>query len=119
MQLDWLQSYSLITFEEIDSTNSEALRLANSGAIGDFVILSKIQTGGRGTKGRYWDSLAGNLHTSILLQTEFDIKKNSPHIYKNMIKYFFRSISYLLIFNFKNCIKNGSKLLANIAYLIK
>lgn len=77
MQLDWLQSYNLITFEEIDSTNSEALRIANSGATGDFVILSETQTGGRGTKGRHWDSLEGNLHATILLQTEFDIKKNS------------------------------------------
>ena len=49
----------------------------------------------------------------------FDIKKNSPHLYKNMMKYLFRSISYLLIFNFKNSIKNGSKLLANIVYIIK
>lgn len=87
MQLDWLESYSLITFEEIDSTNSEALRIANTGAVGDFVILSKIQTGGRGTKGRYWDSLAGNLHTSILLQTDFDIKKNSqlPFLVANAV----------------------------------
>lgn len=87
MQLDWLQSYSLIIFEEIDSTNSEALRLENSGAIGDFVILSKIQTGGRGTKGSYWHSLAGNLHTSILLQTKFDIKKNSqlPFLVANAV----------------------------------
>ena len=58
-------------------------------------------------------------HNEISPLYYFDIKKNSPHIYKNMIKYFFRSISYLLILNFKNCIKNGSKLLANIAYLIK
>ena len=58
-------------------------------------------------------------HNEISPLYYFDIKKNSPHIYKNMIKYFFRSISYLLIFNFKNFIKNGSKLLANIAYLIK
>jgi len=93
MQLDWLQSYNLITFEEIDSTNSEALRIANSGAVGDSVILSKIQTGGRGTKGRYWDSLAGNLHISILLQTEFDIKKNSqlPFLAANAV---FETINY-------------------------
>ena len=58
-------------------------------------------------------------HNEISPLYYFDIKKNSPHVYKNMIKYLFRSISYLLIFNFKNCIKNGSKLLANIAYLIK
>lgn len=87
MQLDWLQNYSLITFEEIDSTNSEALRIANSGANGDFVILSKTQTGGRGTKGRDWNSLEGNLHTSILLQTEFDIKQNSqlPFLVANVV----------------------------------
>ena len=77
MKLDWLGKYSLITFEEIDSTNSEALRIASSGVSGDFIILSKIQTGGRGTKGRYWASMAGNLHASILLESEFAPKKNS------------------------------------------
>lgn len=87
MKLDWLEKYSLITFDEIDSTNSEALRVANSGAIGDFVILSKVQTGGRGTKGRQWESLEGNLHASILLQTEFDLKKNSqlPFLVANAV----------------------------------
>ena len=58
-------------------------------------------------------------HNEISPLYYFNIKKNSPHVYKNMIKYLFRFISYLLIFNFKNSIKNGSKLLANIAYLIK
>ena len=58
-------------------------------------------------------------HNEISPLYYFDIKKNSHHVYKNMIKYLFRSIGYLLIFNFKNCIKNGSKLLANIVYLIK
>lgn len=77
MKLDWLEKYNLITFEKIDSTNSEALRIASFGAVGDFVVLSKVQTGGRGTKGRDWNSLEGNLHASILLQTGLDIKKNS------------------------------------------
>ena len=58
-------------------------------------------------------------HNEISPLYYFNIKKNSPHVYKNMIKYLLRFISYLLIFNFKNSIKNGSKLLANIAYLIK
>ena len=77
MKLDWLKKYNLITFEEIDSTNSEALRIASSGVVGDFIILARIQTGGRGTKGRYWTSIAGNLHASILLESEFAPKKNS------------------------------------------
>ena len=75
MQLDWLRRYNLLSFEEIDSTNSEALRIAHSGACGDFIIISSIQTGGRGTKGRFWSSFAGNLHASILLETKFDVKK--------------------------------------------
>ena len=49
----------------------------------------------------------------------FNVKKNSPHLYKNIFKYFFRTLSYLSILNFKNSIKNLSKLSANISYLIK
>lgn len=94
MKLDWLRNYNLITFEEIDSTNSQALRMASSGASGDFIILSKIQTGGRGTKGRYWNSVAGNLYASILLESKFSPKKNSqlPFLIANAVyeavKYF-------------------------------
>ena len=67
MRLDWLKNYNLLVFQTVDSTNSEALRLANSGAIGNFVVVSNLQTGGRGSKGRLWKSIAGNLHASILL----------------------------------------------------
>jgi BirA family biotin operon repressor/biotin-[acetyl-CoA-carboxylase] ligase len=76
MRLDWLKSYNLLIFETIDSTNSEALRLANSGAGGDFVIISNIQTGGRGSKGRLWKSIVGNLHTSILLDSPVAPKRH-------------------------------------------
>ena len=58
-------------------------------------------------------------HNEISPLYYFEVKKNSPHLYKNMIKYLLRFFGYLLIFNFKNCIKNGSKLLANIIYLLK
>ena len=76
MQLNWLKNYSLLTFETVDSTNSEALRLASSGASGNFIILSREQTGGRGQKGREWVSIAGNLHASILLDSKSDPKKH-------------------------------------------
>lgn len=76
MRLDWLKNYNLLIFETIDSTNSEALRLAKAGAIGDFVIISNTQTGGRGSKGRLWKSIAGNLHTTILLNSPVDPKKH-------------------------------------------
>ena len=76
MHLNWLENYNLLTFETIDSTNSEALLLASSGVSGDFVILSREQTGGRGQKGREWVSISGNLHASILLVSNADPKRH-------------------------------------------
>ena len=49
----------------------------------------------------------------------FDVKKNSFHLYKNILKYLFRTLSYLFIFNFKNSIKNFSKLAANISFIFR
>lgn len=68
----WLQDYNLINLEEIDSTNTEALRLANLNVNDKTVIVSKKQTSGRGQKSRDWVSLEGNLHASILLNVDID-----------------------------------------------
>ena len=59
------------------------------------------------------------LHNEISPLFYFNIKKNSPHLYKNMLKYLFRSFTYLLILNFKNSLKNVAKLYANISYILK
>lgn len=85
--LNWLNRYTLIVLEEIDSTNSEACRIAKSKVQGNYVILSKRQLSGRGTKKRKWCSLEGNVHTSILIQTHFDIKKNLqlPFLVANVV----------------------------------
>ena len=76
MKLNWLKNYSILSFESLDSTNSEGLRLANSSARGDFLILGQEQTGGRGQRGREWVSLHGNLHASILLESRADPKSH-------------------------------------------
>lgn len=76
MQFNWLKNYNLITFESIDSTNSEALRMASSGATGNFVILSRNQTGGRGQKGRQWISFPDNLQASILITSVVDPQRH-------------------------------------------
>lgn len=68
MRLAWLKKYSLLMFNQVDSTNTEALILAKSGVIGNFVIWAREQTGGRGRQGKHWESLTGNLHFSILLE---------------------------------------------------
>ena len=47
----------------------------------------------------------------------YKVKKNSS-MYLLMIKYLFRSISYLCILNFKNSLKNMAKLSANLVYIL-
>ena len=48
----------------------------------------------------------------------FNVSKLNLNIYWKIIKYFFRAISYLLILNFKNSLKNFLKLLATINYIL-
>jgi BirA family biotin operon repressor/biotin-[acetyl-CoA-carboxylase] ligase len=57
----------LITYETIDSTNAEGLRLARAGERGPLWIVAKRQTAGRGRRGRGWVSEQGNLYASLLL----------------------------------------------------
>jgi BirA family biotin operon repressor/biotin-[acetyl-CoA-carboxylase] ligase len=70
LSLSWLKEYNLLIYEEIDSTNSEALRLAKAGVDGKFVIWAQSQTQGRGRNGRSWASEKDNLFTSILLSPD-------------------------------------------------
>ncbi len=59
-------SLRIITFEEIDSTNSEAERILALGEKDPFVIFSRMQTEGRGRLGRSWHSPDnGNLYASF------------------------------------------------------
>ena len=74
MKLSWLKDYNLLIFDQIDSTNSEAIRLAKAGITGNFVIWSDKQTDGRGQRSRKWESLEGNLHMSILLECAEDLE---------------------------------------------
>ncbi len=56
-------------------------------------------------------------HSEISPLYYFKVKKNSLNIYKKIFKYFFRTILYFLILNFKKSLKNLLKLTANINYL--
>jgi len=57
----------LLAYDEIDSTNAEALRLMRQGEQGPLWITAERQSAGRGRRGRRWISVAGNLHASLLL----------------------------------------------------
>jgi BirA family transcriptional regulator, biotin operon repressor / biotin---[acetyl-CoA-carboxylase] ligase len=57
----------LLAYDEIDSTNAEALRLKRQGERGPLWITAQRQSAGRGRRGRTWVSVPGNLHASLLL----------------------------------------------------
>lgn len=76
MHSNWYQKYKIIHLNKIDSTSSKALQMIYSGLDKDTIILSKIQTKGRGSKGRSWESLEGNLHASIVLKVHFNLEKS-------------------------------------------
>lgn len=64
--IGWFKYFNLLIFEEIDSTNSEAIRLAKQGVLnGNFVIWAHKQTNGRGRKGKIWVSHESNLLFSV------------------------------------------------------
>jgi BirA family biotin operon repressor/biotin-[acetyl-CoA-carboxylase] ligase len=64
------QGYRKVAFGELDSTNSEARRLAEGGETGPLWITAERQTAGRGRRGRVWDSAPGNLAATLLLRPE-------------------------------------------------
>lgn len=64
-------------YENIDSTNLEASRLAADAAHGTLVVADK-QTAGRGRRGRAWESPAGaNIYFSLLLKPDMSAEKAS------------------------------------------
>lgn len=58
----------IVACDELDSTNSEALRRALQGETGPLWITANAQTHGRGRSGRAWNSPHGNLYASLLFQ---------------------------------------------------
>ena len=60
----------IIAFDEIDSTNAEARRRAESGEAGPLWITAALQTAGRGRRGREWETPVGNLAATCLFVTD-------------------------------------------------
>ncbi len=58
--------HRLIVHDTLDSTNSEALRLARACEQGPLWIVARQQTSGRGRRGREWVSATGNLAASLM-----------------------------------------------------
>jgi len=60
-------------FDSIDSTQNQALKMANDPVNNGTVIIAEKQTGGKGRSGRKWVSPKGGIWLSIILQPKFDI----------------------------------------------
>ena len=60
-------------FDSIESTQSQALKMASDPANNGAVIIASKQTSGKGRSGRKWISPKGGIWISIILQPKFDI----------------------------------------------
>ncbi|SDS12179.1 biotin--[acetyl-CoA-carboxylase] ligase [Bradyrhizobium canariense] len=58
--------YRLAAFDQIGSTNAEAMALARDGVLGPMWFVTSEQTAGRGRRNRSWIAPRGNLAGSIL-----------------------------------------------------
>ncbi len=61
----------LMVFEETDSTNNQAKKLAEEGAVQGLLVVSDCQTAGKGRRGRSWASKAGEgIFMTLLLKPD-------------------------------------------------
>ncbi|RBQ23661.1 putative biotin ligase [Candidatus Methanobinarius endosymbioticus] len=65
----------IYSFHEVESTNSVAKFLAKFGAPEGSVVLSEIQTKGKGRRGRKWESPTGGIWLSIMLKPMIEPSK--------------------------------------------
>ncbi|MEZ5305745.1 MAG: biotin--[acetyl-CoA-carboxylase] ligase [Pyrinomonadaceae bacterium] len=68
-------NFQIVRFEEIDSTNTEAMRQARNGAFEGLVIIASRQTAGKGRAGRTWNSNDGGLYLSLILRPDVDFRQ--------------------------------------------
>lgn len=72
LHTDWAGS-SMLFFDEVDSTNSEAKRRAEAGAKHGLLVVAEQQSAGRGRRGRVWQSAGGeSIYMSLLLKPEIE-----------------------------------------------
>ena len=73
-----MEIYKIYEYETIDSTNDEAVRLAETGAKEGTLVIAKEQTAGHGRMGRTWHSPSGeNIYMTLVLRPEIPREKVS------------------------------------------
>ena len=67
--------FNVLTFDSIDSTNTEALKHARLGAAEGLCIVAREQTAGRGRYGRDWVSAKDSgLYVSVVLRPNIELR---------------------------------------------
>ena len=67
-----MENKKIFCYEEIDSTNTQASRLAHEGVEHGTVILAESQTAGKGRRGRSWESPKGRKYLYVgFVKTDF------------------------------------------------
>ncbi|CAO4134310.1 biotin--[acetyl-CoA-carboxylase] ligase [Methylorubrum extorquens] len=61
------EGHRLHSHDRLDSTNSEAMRLAHGGETGPLWVTTQRQEAGRGRRGNAWTAPEGNLAASLLM----------------------------------------------------
>lgn len=99
--------YRLTSYATIESTNDAARIIAENTFIEDVEkqissckhwVVAEKQEGGRGRRGRKWESPKGNLYASLLLYGDYSIKNSLVMSYiaglslMDTINYFFKNI---------------------------
>lgn len=75
---DYKTDFNILCYDETDSTNEEAKRLAFNGAPSGTVVTAKRQSSGKGRLGRTWNSGEGGLYFSIIFKPEKEETKSNP-----------------------------------------
>lgn len=57
----------VLILDQTDSTNAEARRRAEAGELGPVWIAARLQSEGRGRRGRRWENAQGNLASTLLV----------------------------------------------------
>ena len=64
--------WDLVSFDEVSSTNAEAMQLARAGRSGPLWVWAQSQSSGRGRQGKSWASGPGNLYCTALLSVDLE-----------------------------------------------
>ncbi|MBN2224640.1 MAG: biotin--[acetyl-CoA-carboxylase] ligase [Deltaproteobacteria bacterium] len=68
----------IISIDETDSTNQDAMKLAQKGGQEGWVVVARRQRRGKGRRGKQWSSPGGqNLYMSVLLRPRISLRKTS------------------------------------------